>query len=414
MHFNYYCIKDQPTKFYYTLIEQYEEMTGKKYCTRKHIFEDKPKKKEKNMMFLPLEPATAFLQEEFAYWEHIQWGLDNDIEIWLDYSWEFTESKLRPGIENQYFWFKHKDYLIENNIKILSQHLESTDNQWPELVDPDLRKITHNLNMFEFNMRINHERNNIEWRMSASPRKTEKRKYFCNFIPGEIRKYPATLMLQALFNEVGKENVFYSTVLGDYFAKYMMTWDDLEFLWENQIRWFSKEHQALFLQCLKNAEQLHKHFPFEDQYDISSFDYHSKYNSAERRIPMGVYDSHFSIVAEVSWASHFFTEKTFKHIIAEQPFIISAGPGHNHALGDLGYLIYDELFDYQWDNLRSPNSFIGQDHNCIIDNVKRLWANKDLFNQPSLREKTQFNRQHLLRKTSVWAFEQELKKVLES
>jgi len=413
MHFNYYCIKDQPTKFFYTFIEQYEQMTGNRYCTRKHIFEDKPKKKDKNVMFLQLEPATAFLHEEFPYWEHIQWGLDNNIEIFIDYSWEFTEAKLRPGIEDQYFWYKYKDYLIENNIKIISQYLESTDAQWPGKTHQDLRKIVHNVNLFEYNVRINHERNNIEWRINASPKEVSKKKYFLNFIPGEIRKYPATLMLQALFNEIGKENIFYSTVLGDYFSKYMMTWDDLEFLWEQQIKWYSKEHQSLFLQCLKNQDNLHQHLPFEDQYNINSFDLNSKYNSSERRIPMGVYDSKFSIVAEVSWSSHFYTEKTFKHIMAEQPFIISAGPGHNHGLKSLGYETYDDLFDFTWEPERSPNSFVGQDHNCIIDNVKRLWANQDLFDQPSVREKTQFNRHQLLRKTNVKAFEQELKKVLE-
>ena len=266
------AIKNQPTKFFYTFIEQYEQMTGNRYCTRKHIFEDKPKKKDKNVMFLQLEPATAFLHEEFPYWEHIQWGLDNNIEIFIDYSWEFTEAKLRPGIEDQYFWYKYKDYLIENNIKIISQYLESTDAQWPGKTHQDLRKIVHNVNLFEYNVRINHERNNIEWRINASPKEVSKKKYFLNFIPGEIRKYPATLMLQALFNEIGKENIFYSTVLGDYFSKYMMTWDDLEFLWEQQIRWYSKEHQSLFLQCLKNQDNLHQHLPFEDQYNISSFD----------------------------------------------------------------------------------------------------------------------------------------------
>ena len=45
----------------------------------------------------------------------------------------------------------------------------------------------------------------------------------------------------------------------------------------------------------------------------------------------------------------YFTEKTWKQIVLERPFIMIGAKGINHHLRDLGFKLYDEIFNYDYD-----------------------------------------------------------------
>ena len=45
----------------------------------------------------------------------------------------------------------------------------------------------------------------------------------------------------------------------------------------------------------------------------------------------------------------YFTEKTWKQIVFEKPFIMIGAKGINHHLRDMGFKLYDEIFNYDYD-----------------------------------------------------------------
>ena len=45
----------------------------------------------------------------------------------------------------------------------------------------------------------------------------------------------------------------------------------------------------------------------------------------------------------------YFTEKTWKQILLEKPFIMIGAKGINHHLRDMGFKLYDEIFNYDYD-----------------------------------------------------------------
>lgn len=403
--FTYYCPQwDEPTKIYYTLIEPYEQMTGKKFCKRKTIWDDTPDKTENNILVVPLEPPEAFGDREFEYWPHIQYGLDHGMKIYIDYSWEYMECS-KTHNKAHFFWSKHRKYLEENNIKIITQY-------WPSSAinvtwDESLSKITHSINMFEYHMRICHEAHNADYRIKTAP--PEKKKHLVNFIPGEIRKYPATLMLQSLLETLQEKDIFYSSIIGEYYNKWFMDWDDREQIWYSYQKHFSDRGKSLFDRAFENKAKLHQHKPFELLYGDSE-DIGAHMQTKERRIPQGVYDSHCSIIAECSWHAHFYTEKTWKHVMAEKPFIIHAGEGINEGITQFGYELYDEIFDYTFDDKYCPT--MEQSHWCIIDNINNLNENRAIFDSPTVRDKTRWNRDNLLRRTTLNSFIQEIEKLI--
>ena len=57
------------------------------------------------------------------------------------------------------------------------------------------------------------------------------------------------------------------------------------------------------------------------------------------------------IVCESSVKAEFFTEKTVKPLLYEKPFVILGPPGMNATLKKWGFKLYDEIFDYEFDNI---------------------------------------------------------------
>ena len=68
-------------------------------------------------------------------------------------------------------------------------------------------------------------------------------------------------------------------------------------------------------------------------------------------IPVKYAQTWLELVTESDVRSEFFTEKTVKPLLYEKPFVILGCPGINHSLQDWGFKLYDEIFDYDFDNI---------------------------------------------------------------
>ncbi len=81
-----------------------------------------------------------------------------------------------------------------------------------------------------------------------------------------------------------------------------------------------------------------------------------------------------ALVTESYHRTNFITEKTFRPIILEQPFIVLGGKHQNKELTNMGFELYDEIFDYSFDSDDSLENRV----QGIIDNLNRI-KDKDYY-----------------------------------
>jgi len=79
-------------------------------------------------------------------------------------------------------------------------------------------------------------------------------------------------------------------------------------------------------------------------------------------------NSLLALVTETFHRTNFITEKTFRPIFLEQPFIAFGGKNQNKELVNLGFELYDEIFDYSFDSLDSLEGRA----DGIVDNLKKI------------------------------------------
>jgi hypothetical protein len=110
------------------------------------------------------------------------------------------------------------------------------------------------------------------------------------------------------------------------------------------------------------------------------------------RIPIQMYESYFNIVFETFYSNNlcFFTEKTFKPMVAKKPFIICGTLYQNQYLKSLGFEIFPEIFDYSFENLDQNDL---QYFEGFIAEIKRVSEQSlSIFDQPSVLEKIKHNK----------------------
>jgi hypothetical protein len=95
--------------------------------------------------------------------------------------------------------------------------------------------------------------------------------------------------------------------------------------------------------------------------DFNSFSFHRSNHIIDNT-------SFLFLVTESCDNLAFITEKTFKPILIEQPFICLGGRLQNIILKELGFELYDELFDYSFDYLDDINHRV----DGIISNLNRI------------------------------------------
>ena len=106
-------------------------------------------------------------------------------------------------------------------------------------------------------------------------------------------------------------------------------------------------------------------------FDETDFSLHSKPEFSPYMFPKSFFKGFFDLVLESAYDPGIFllTEKTTKSLVALKPFIVLSSINYHKELVDTyGMELYDELFDYSFDN--KPN--IDDRIQGIIDNLNRI------------------------------------------
>ena len=102
----------------------------------------------------------------------------------------------------------------------------------------------------------------------------------------------------------------------------------------------------------------------------------------QHRVPQHYYDSFVQLISESSGNTIMLSEKTAVPLIVGKPFLV-AGQMHFHKfLQGLGFQLYDELFDYSFDNEPDEETR----YEMLLENYKRL-VTIPLTELPALHKK---------------------------
>ena len=387
------CLKgDSPTlgNIFEAVPDFYDEFKIKK------IYHDTVDKSEVNLALIRASSissnSTKWDWEDIKKW--CDWCIEKDIRIALDDSWEFGS----PFVNSQRGQFHRvKEYLIKNNIKIIT-NIPSLHHKfkWNTVRDswflPDKEKyydkIYVNFDQFFYLTRYQHQTFNASFKMRTYPSISQTKKYLFSALVGDILKRRNTSLIGSLYyNNLINEDSFYTAINTD-----------------NKIPqelWLDNHNLPEIEDYVnKNKEKVFKHKPFELNYQ--NLEENDDPMIDERRIPQELYDSHFAVNVETMDQPFFFTEKTFKNILAKVPFITFGGSYFTAGLKEHhGFEMYDEIFDYSFENDIPENSKHGKYIQGIVDNIKRLKKEPvSIFYQPSVKEKLDYN-EHIYYKNTT-------------
>ena len=124
------------------------------------------------------------------------------------------------------------------------------------------------------------------------------------------------------------------------------------------------------------SKETKKSFPKHDPYELKYYDGAKKeldgqyITAQESRFPLPneYYQTFFQLVTETITDVKFITEKTTAPLFIGKPFIILGGSGIHQLLKNLGFELYNELFDYSFDSIIN----LGQRIDGICHNIKQI------------------------------------------
>lgn len=100
----------------------------------------------------------------------------------------------------------------------------------------------------------------------------------------------------------------------------------------------------------------------------------------------------FNLIAETSIITPFITEKTITALFFKKPFMVYGSKGFHKALTNMGFELYDELFDYSFDEIEDPSErLIG-----IMENINNLKDQDYELLRSKVSAKTLRNHNHLI------------------
>lgn len=381
-----------------------------KAFTCKDFFIDKPNPNEHNIAIIKYDrhmQSSADFPAEI--WNDIKWCLDNNIRIFLDDQWEHGQPYV--GCQTP-LTLKHKDFFLKNNIKILTNFYSDYKNvnlglEFEEGAD-DLYVDCRN---FFYMTRFMYDQWNIDTKQDTYHSRFEDKEYFYNCMIGDITKEKCILLYGALaYNNLIDDDSIVTRVYMPHKNYHAIDMSNEPIIWV--------EDPNLVSYIDKNKTDIIKHDPYELRFNYQYHNSNDEMNIIdERRIPQEMMNCYFSIVNETIKLPGFYTEKTFKHILAKLPFLIFGGPYDNKMFAEKhGFEIFDELFDYSFESIdygyddgKKANL---QLVNGIVDNIKRLKKEPiSIFNQPSLREKIEYNYYLYMKNTRSSKYEEYLSEI---
>lgn len=84
--------------------------------------------------------------------------------------------------------------------------------------------------------------------------------------------------------------------------------------------------------------------------------------------PQAFFQSFMSLVNESTMDTIFPTEKTYTPIYFKKPFLVWSVPGFHKALTEHGFELYDEIFDYSFDNILDDQLRLQK----LVEQVKKI------------------------------------------
>jgi hypothetical protein len=120
---------------------------------------------------------------------------------------------------------------------------------------------------------------------------------------------------------------------------------------------------------------------------VLSGDYQKNFNNFI--IPLEWNDSFMNLVSESTIDKIFFTEKTWTPLFLQKLFLVQSAPHFYKVFQEMGFLIYDEIFDYSFDNILDIN----ERTDAIVQNVKNIIGKdyEQLYNISKLKLEYNFN-----------------------
>lgn len=126
---------------------------------------------------------------------------------------------------------------------------------------------------------------------------------------------------------------------------------------------------------------------------LSDQDRYYKNKHLNQFIPPKEFSQSFmSIVSETTQQTVFITEKTAIPLLFKQPFLVQGAVGFHNYLKNLGFKLYDEVFDYSFDLIEDLETRT----QMILDNIKNN-LDKDLFElYQKIKPKLDYNQSRLI------------------
>ena len=343
---------------------------------------------KKNIFFFigwKVHPIKTLL----SYKEEIEWCNKNDVDVIYDFSMESI---------NHIVQMEYCD-VTPNKFKILCNPVyESVDSKWLPYIEgfdffPPNSALMDGMVYKE-----------DEYHVSRPPEDI-KRKYFFSMFMGNVVRKQRAFTLSGLMSEGLLDNSFYSTFISRGTPNNRYTEDQISPNWLLTLDDINEFKYGDFLKNNINKITIDKFF---DKPDYDNIDHFLMWNLY--RIPIQMYQSYFNIVIETLQPGSFtfFTEKTYKPIIAEKPFIILGSNNQNKVLESNGYEIFEEIFDYSFESL----DLIGQIE-TFIKEIKRVENEpRSIFDQPSVVEKIRHNKNRYIEVSSKEYTKENLVRIL--
>jgi hypothetical protein len=361
----------------------------------KKIKEDKPDPNKINICLIPAQgkPGPGFLHEQIigatiAAKDNILWCYDHGIKVVIDRSREQAPWNIYDMIQ----YLDTSGYIDPFHFRILVNKYSLHDHVRPHKPIHSSLIIESNFFMYEMGgLCHNYIKSDKIYSLNIKPKKSEKKYKFISLF-GEIRKPQRLLLANAMLEKNMLKDSYWTTVL-------RYSDDNVKANFSDSIQWF-------------------KYLYGDEQYDYivkdRRFDSGKLDNMSDRITPEQAFESDLWVGIESSYKWNFYTEKSFKPIALEMPYIIFGRDIHNDCFcKDFNFEKHDELFDY---SLIEKGLYL-EDFESLDRHAKRFCEVLDTCNNPYnniTKEKCKHNKDVFLQKTSKDNFVRFVNEVFDS
>lgn len=304
--------------------------------------------------------------------QRIAWCVENNFtRIFLDLSWEVTYPFIVAPELSKVLRKYPQVKLLTHYEKHITNWFPKSQKKWGKLE----KQIVNIDRFFEFEIRARQHTEMYSDKLEFFNRSVYDKQYRFGSLIGDLKK--------------GK-NVYFNASM------------HMSNLWKKG--WWYGLNKPNRLELYKTDPTNHIEQYIYDNYDYlttpKTYDIDPN-NRAERNIPPFMNNCLVYIICEALGYPFFFTEKTYKAILAEVPFIFNGSQWQNKAFKSKGYEIFDNIFDFtyekddHWDHMwyeKSSDNFINE--------LKKINKPFMVAHNEVITEKINHNRIHFLKRTT--------------